>query len=443
MTASYVELIAKKRDGNTFSVTDIDRIVQGVANGDIPDYQIGALLMAIYLRGLSPDETAELTLAMVRSGETVDLSSIEGFKADKHSTGGVGDKVTLILGPLVAACGVKFPKLSGRGLAHTGGTLDKLESIPGMRVDLTLDEFVVQVRAIGLAVTGQTRELVPADGAIYALRDQTGTVDSVPLIASSVMSKKIAAGADGIVLDVKCGRGAFMKTLDDARLLARQMVDIGRAAGKQTRALITTMDQPLGCAIGNSVEVAEAIETIHGRGPADLREEVIALGAEILLMSGQFNDMTDAETSLRQKLEDGSAAVKLREMIQWQGGDPLVVNEPGMLPRPERIVPVSSHTSGFVQHIDALAIGSIAMNLGAGRKAKNEPVASAAGVVLRMKPTTDGERVDPGSILADLHVPLGWDPRVPLEELKERLRSAYTIGPVAPVESPTVLDRIS
>lgn len=334
MTRSILPLITHKRDGYELVAAEIGEMVEAVTAGEVPEYQIGAMLMAIYLRGLTERETADLTTAMVHSGEVIDLTAIHGFKADKHSTGGVGDKVTPILGPLVASAGVYFPKLSGRGLGHTGGTLDKLESIPGLRVDLSIEQFIAQVNAIGLAVTGQTAELVPADGILYGLRDVTGTVDSVPLIASSVMSKKIAAGADGIVLDVKCGRGAFMQTQPEAVSLARLMVAIGEAAGKHTTALVTAMEEPLGNAVGNALEIAEAIETLReldtgwpGQGPDELRDVCLLLGAYILEMASLCNSIEDGVAILAEKIASGAALDKLRAMIEWQGGDIRVVDD--------------------------------------------------------------------------------------------------------------------
>lgn len=443
MGATYLDLIVKKRNHLGLSAAEIDDLVGAIAAGTMPDHQVGALLMAIYLNGLDSRETAHFTLAMVRSGQTVDLRAIDGFKADKHSTGGVGDKVTLVLGPLVAAAGVKFPKLSGRGLAHTGGTLDKLESIPGMRVDLSMEEFIDQVRAIGLAVTGQTRELAPADGVLYALRDQTGTVDSIPLIASSVMCKKLAAGADGILLDVKCGRGAFMKTQDDARELARQMVAIGRAAGKQTRAVVTSMDTPLGLAVGNALEVREAIDTLRGSGPDDVLREVLALSAEIIAMAGLAAGGGDAEGTLRELLEDGSALEKLREMIGAQGGNARVVDDPDLLPQAPVTVTVESTMAGHVQAVDALAIGGVAMDLGAGRRAKSDSISFSAGVVLRAKPSAHLSQVEIGSPLAELHIPADRVPAVPLDLLRSRTAAAFTIGPDPPNAPPAVLATIS
>ena len=442
MTSSILDLIYRKRDGGSLSRNQIDLLVQSLTAGSIPDAQLAAMLMAMFLQGLSFDETVDLTMAMVRSGAIVDLSGITGFKADKHSTGGVGDKVTLVLGPLVASAGIKFPKLSGRGLAHTGGTLDKLESIPGMRVDLSLDEFVSQVRDIGIAVSGQTQELVPADGILYAMRDHTGTVESIPLIASSVMSKKIAAGADGILLDVKCGRGAFMKSIDQAMSLSRQMVAIGSSAGKRTVAMVTSMESPLGCAVGNSLEVAEAIDTLRGQGPEDLYEEVLAIGAQILLMSTTTTDIASARLLLQTQLNSGAALAKLEEMIASQGGDPRVITDSDLLPHAAQVVPVASVESGYVQAIDALGIGSIAMDLGAGRRAKGETVSASAGVVLHAKPVATSLPVEAGQVLAELHLPVEFDKlaRLPdLATLSQRLRDAYVFGSEPPIGQPTVL----
>lgn len=442
MTTSVLDLIYRKRDGGQLTRDQIDLLVDSLTTGTVSEAQIGAMLMAIFLQGLSFEETADLTVAMVRSGAVVDLSGVAGFKVDKHSTGGVGDKVTLVLGPLVAAAGIKFPKLSGRGLAHTGGTLDKLESIPGMRVDLTLAEFVRQVEEIGLAITGQTEELVPADGILYAMRDHTGTVESIPLIASSVMSKKIAAGADGIVLDVKCGRGAFMKSVVEAMDLGRQMVVIGRAAGKRTVAMVTSMEVPLGYAVGNSLEVAEAIDTLSGAGPKDLLDEVLAIASQVLLMAGMAPDVDTALSTLKQKIEDGSALDKLEAMIAFQGGNPEVVRDRGILPHSSQVVAVTSLESGFVQSIDALSIGSIAMDLGAGRRTKGESISSSAGVLLCAKPDPSSPPIDRGQTLAELHLPCEPDKlaRLPeIERLQERVRRAFVVGAEPPAEQPVVL----
>jgi pyrimidine-nucleoside phosphorylase len=442
MTTSVLDLIYRKRNGGRLNRDQIDLLVDSLIAGTVSEAQVGAMLMAIFLRGLSFEETADLTMAMVRSGSVVDLSAIDGFKADKHSTGGVGDKVTLVLGPLVAAAGVKFPKLSGRGLAHTGGTLDKLEAIPGMRVDLSLDEFIRQVEEIGIAITGQTQELVPADGILYAMRDHTGTVESIPLIASSVMSKKIAAGADGIVLDVKCGQGAFMKSVEQAMELSRQMVSIGTAAGKETVAMVTSMETPLGFAVGNALEVAEAIDTLSGSGPRDLYDEVMAIASRILLMAGVAQDTQTAITALEAQIASGKALKLLEAMIVAQGGNAEVVRDRTLLPHAVRIIEVTSPESGYVQSIDALAIGSVAMDLGAGRQVKGEMISPSAGVILREKPVPDARPVERGQALAELHLPVEGDKlaRVPnTEGLKERVRRAYALGPRPPAERPVVL----
>jgi pyrimidine-nucleoside phosphorylase len=431
MARSILDLIVRKRDGAELTTDEIYLLIEGISSGDVPEYQIGALLMAIYLRGMTDRETADLTMAMAHSGDILNLSAIPGFKADKHSTGGVGDKVTLILGPLVASAGVYFPKLSGRGLGHTGGTLDKLESIPGFRVDLSIEELIKQVTAIGLAVTGQTGELVPADGILYGLRDVTGTVDSVPLIASSVMSKKIAAGADGIVLDVKAGHGAFMRDPQSAERLARLMVSIGEAAGKPMAALVTAMDEPLGAAVGNALEVAEAIEVLRGQeshtATQTLREVTLVLGAHILTMAGNSPSAEAAETVLDERLRDGAALGKLCEMIEWQGGNPAVVDDLSLLPRAQEIIELRSPTNGWVQAIDALQIGLAVMELGAGRKAKGEPVDHAVGAVLEVEP---GDPVNAGQLIATIHT----NGRIPNGQVEALVLDAFRFGaePVAP-----------
>jgi pyrimidine-nucleoside phosphorylase len=435
---SILHLIARKRDGLELTTEEIGELVAGICSGGVPDYQTGAMLMAIYLRGMTDRETADLTMAMVRSGETLELSAIPGFKADKHSTGGVGDKVTLILGPLVASAGVFFPKLSGRGLAHTGGTLDKLESIPGFRVDLSIEEFIRQVKAIGLAINGQTGELVPADGILYSLRDVTATVDSIPLIASSVMSKKIAAGADGIVLDVKCGRGAFMRTQEDASALARLMVSIGEAAGKRTTAFVTSMEEPLGKAVGNALEIAEAIATVRGdaSAPKDLCEVCMLLGAHVLTMAGKARSLAEAQHVLAERVESGAVLAKLHEMIAWQGGDPRVVGDPSLLPRAQDVLPLPSPRDGFVRQIDARQVGTVMMELGAGRKTKGEPVDHAVGVVLEVQV---GDAVRAGRCLARVHT----NHRIADGEALAGVLSAFQIGPEPPARRPHVLEVVS
>jgi pyrimidine-nucleoside phosphorylase len=433
---SIAHLIARKRDGCVLSTDDIRVLVEGIAAGEVPEYQVGAMLMALYLRGMDDRETADLTMAMVASGDVVDLGEINGFKADKHSTGGVGDKVTLVLGPLVAAAGVRFPKLSGRGLGHTGGTLDKLESIPGFRVDLTIKEFIEQVNRIGLAVTGQTRELVPADAVLYALRDVTATVDSVPLIASSVMSKKIAAGADGIVLDVKCGRGAFMRTQEDASALACLMVAIGEAAGRQTMALVTDMESPLGSAVGNALEVEEAITALRGEGPEDLLQICLLLGAHILRMARIEMDISRGADLLRERIADGFALGKLRQMIEAQGGEPRVVDDPMLLPRARDVVEVPCPVTGYVQRIDALGIGMAAMELGAGRQVKDAPVDHAVGIVLEKH---IGERVEPGQVLARIHT----NERVPTHAVIRDVLGCFSFDAEPPLLRPHVREVIA
>ncbi|MDB5076040.1 MAG: pyrimidine-nucleoside phosphorylase, partial [Chloroflexi bacterium] len=348
-------LIRKKRDGGELSGEEIRQFIGDYVAGQIPDYQMAALLMAIYFRGLNPRETSDLTLAMVASGDTVDLSALPGVTVDKHSTGGVGDKTTLVLGPLVAAAGLTVAKMSGRGLGHTGGTLDKLEAIPGFRTDLSPDEMVRQVQRTGLAVVAQTGKLVPADGLLYALRDVTATVDSLPLIASSIMSKKLAAGAQAIVLDVKTGSGAFMSAPDDAFALARAMVEIGAAAGRAVEAVVTSMDQPLGLTVGNALEVEEAVETLRGKGPADLRELCLVIGSRLLLLARNSSDMNGARDDLVGLLDSGAALEKFRQFVVAQGGDGRVADSPrSVLPQSSLSSDVTVPTSGYIESNDAL-----------------------------------------------------------------------------------------
>ena len=385
---NVLEVIARKRDGLEHSPEEISLLLDGYLAGAIPDYQIAAWLMAVVTRGMTRPETLALTQAMVASGEVMDLSSIAGFKVDKHSTGGVGDKVTLIAGPLAAACGVPVPKLSGRGLAHTGGTLDKLESIPGLRVELTPAEFVSQVREIGLAVAAQSPRMVPADKALYALRDVTATVPSMPLIASSVMSKKLAAGADGIVLDVKAGRGAFMPDVPSAVELALEMVEIGEGAGRRTIALVTAMDNPLGRSVGNALEVKEALEVLAGGGDRDLREVSVQVAAEMCRLAGVARD--PAET-----IADGSARQRFEQMIAAQGGR----LADGLPEAPVRL-PLAAPRAGWVEAIDALEVGYASLELGAGRLRKEDAIDHAAGIIIEAQV---GDRVEAGRPLAVLH----------------------------------------
>ncbi len=440
MVGSILDLIVRKRDGFELTTDEIKRLISGINSGEVPDYQIGALLMAVYLKGMTNRETADLTVAMVHSGDVIDLSAIPGFTADKHSTGGVGDKVTPILGPLVASAGVYFPKLSGRGLGHTGGTLDKLESIPGFRVDLSIDELIKQVTAIGLAVTGQTGELVPADGILYGLRDVTGTVDSVPLIASSVMSKKIAAGADGIVLDVKAGHGAFMQDQESAETLARLMVAIGEAAGKRMAAVVTAMDEPLGATVGNALEIAEAIVVLRGEekraSTGTLRDVTLALGAHLLVMAGLSPSLGAGTALLAERLRDGSALQKLREMIEWQGGNPAVVDDLGLLPRAREVIELRSPVSGYVRAIDALQVGVAVMELGAGRKTKGEAVDYAVGVVLEVEA---GDPVSEGQTIAAVHT----NGKISNRHAEELILAAFDFGDEPPVRQPHILAEIA
>lgn len=440
-----VDLILKKRDGGTLSREELDFLVRGYVRGEVPDYQMAAFLMAVYFRGMEPGEVADLTMAMVESGDRMDLSSIPGIKVDKHSTGGVGDKTTLVLAPLVAAAGVPVAKMSGRGLGHSGGTLDKLESIPGLTVDIPPERFLEQVRRIGVAVVGQSRRLVPADGKMYALRDVTGTVDSLPLIASSVMSKKIAAGADAIVLDVKTGSGAFMKDFEAALALARTMVDIGERAGRRTRALITNMDQPLGYAVGNALELREAVATLAGGGPADLRELCLVLGSHMLVLGGAARDLAEARSRLEELLASGAALARLQAMVEAQGGDPRAVLPPGLSGAaapavPEKdLLPVARYVhllparaDGYVARVDALLVGRAAMLLGAGRARKEDRIDPAVGIVLRRKV---GDPVARGEPLAEVH----YNDAGRLPAALELLERAYSIEGERPPVPPLIM----
>ncbi|MEW8977425.1 MAG: pyrimidine-nucleoside phosphorylase [Symbiobacterium sp.] len=430
------DIIYRKRMGKELTTEEIRSLIAGYVSGEVPDYQMSAWAMAVCFQGMTARETADLTMAMAESGDMIDLSAIRGRKVDKHSTGGVGDKVSLVLVPLVAACGAPVAKMSGRGLGHTGGTIDKLESIPGFRVELTKEEFVDQVNRVGCAVAGQTGNLVPADKKLYALRDVTATVDSIPLIASSIMSKKIAGGADAVVLDVKVGSGAFMKNLDDAFRLAETMVAIGRQVGREVAAIISDMDQPLGHAVGNALEVAEAIETLRGFGPKDLEEICLRLGAQMLRLAGVAADEAEARQQLLRALRSGRGLNKLIEMVEAQGGDSTYIRQPVKLPRARRVVPVVASEGGFVQSIEALEVGVAAMMLGAGRETKGAPIDLGVGVVLRKKV---GEAVAPGDVLAELHV----NSEARLAEAQARLQGAYRIGPEKPAERPLVYGMVT
>ena len=426
------ETIAAKRERRPLPPADVERFVLAYAAEEIGDGPAAAFLMAALLNGLNESETLAMTRAMIASGETVTFGDLGHPTVDKHSTGGVADGVTLVFAPLAAALGLAVAKLSGRALGHTGGTLDKLESIPGLRTDLEPDRIARQVREVGCAVAAQSSRLVPADGALYALRDATATVESVPLIASSILSKKLAEGIDALVLDVKVGRGAFMKTLDDARLLARTMVDLCKSVGRDCVALLTRMDAPLGRAVGNAVEVAESIEVLSGGGPADVRELTVLLGAEMLLLGG----VSGGRERLEKALGDGSARRRFAELIEAQGGDARVVDDPGRLPHPRHRKEVLARRSGVVTALDAELVGLAAVDLGAGRARKEDPVDPAAGLLLRRRV---GESVRAGDALAELHA--ATESR--LEAGEARFSAAVTIGDAAPPGQPLVLERIA
>jgi pyrimidine-nucleoside phosphorylase len=409
-------LIKKKRDGMELSSKELRDLIGGFVSGEVTDYQMAAFLMAVYFRGMTARETADLTAAMVASGATIDLSALPGITVDKHSTGGVGDKTTLVLGPLLAAAGYTVAKMSGRGLGHTGGTLDKLESIPGFSTSLSTGDMTEQARRIGVAVVAQSANLVPADGLLYALRDVTATVDSMPLIASSIMSKKIAAGARAIVLDVKVGSGAFMQTPDQAFALAHALVDIGSAAGRSVEAIVTSMDQPLGFAVGNALEVREAVDTLQGRGPADLRELCLVLATRLGALAQDSMDTAALREPMERLLANGDALERFRAMVAAQGGDTRVVDDPeSVLPRSAHSRDLLAASSGFVSGIDAMTVGEGARALGAGRLRKGDPIDHGAGIVLRAKVATwvdagtawatayaaDERRLDAGSRLLD------------------------------------------
>ena len=420
-----VDIIRAKRDGEALSELAIAAFVHGVLDGTWADYQTSALLMAIVLRGMTAQETAWLTDAMVRSGRRVDLRGIPGVKVGKHSTGGVGDKVSIVLAPLVAACGVVMPKMSGRGLGHTGGTLDKLESIPGFRVDLSTEEFVRVLTDVGCAFVGQTADIAPADKTLYALRDVTATIESVPLISASVMSKKLAEGSDALVLDVKCGRGAFMTTLDDARGLARSLVAIGTANGVRTEAVITAMDTPLGYAVGNALEIRECIETLRGQGRPDLLEVVETIACRVLQLAGRAADAAEARAQVRHALDSGAGFRKLRAMVAAQGGDVAVIDDPSRLSRATSIVLVPAVRDGVVSDLDAFQVGRAAVLLGAGRDRAGDPVDHAAGVLVR---AAVGTPVRVGDAVLELH---GHDP-ARLAAAQAAAAAAITIGDDGP-----------
>ncbi|MCR5664578.1 MAG: pyrimidine-nucleoside phosphorylase [Oscillospiraceae bacterium] len=423
--------IAKKRDGGALSTEEIRAIVKGYTEGSIPDYQMSALCMAIVFQGMDDRETLDLTMAMVDSGETLDLSPIRGVKADKHSTGGVGDKTSLILCPMVAACGVKIAKMSGRGLGHTGGTIDKLESFRGFVTGISEQTFFDNVNRIGIAIAGQTADLVPADKKLYALRDVTGTVPAIPLIVSSIMSKKLASGADVIVLDVKCGSGAFMKTPEQARELARGLTRVGRLAGRKVAAVITDMDEPLGCAVGNALEVREAISVLRGETKGELLELCLTLGSCILTEAGFAADDAEARARLQAVIDDGSALHKLYELVEGQFGEAAAVYDESLLPLAPVRLEVPSRESGFVAHIQAEQVGLVSMHLGGGRVTKDSVIDLSVGVVLHKKV---GDRVEQGESLGTIHA----SDEAKAREAAELLRACYTFSG-EPVEKPAFI----
>ncbi|MCR5182059.1 MAG: pyrimidine-nucleoside phosphorylase [Clostridia bacterium] len=428
------DLIIKKRDGKSLTVDEINWIIDGTVKGTIPDYQLSALLMAIYFQGLDREETYALTAAMRYSGDTVDLSSIRGIKVDKHSTGGVGDKTTLVVGPLASACGVPIAKMSGRGLGFTGGTVDKMESIPGFRVELEPEEFLAQVRDIGMAVIGQSGHIDPADKKLYALRDVTGTVKNFGLIASSIMSKKLAAGSDAIVLDVKCGEGAFMEDLEDAVTLADLMVDIGYDAGRRTVACITDMNQPLGKAVGNSLEVMEAIDTLYGRGPEDITELSVKLAGIMIYLGGKAETPEEGQKLAHQALTSRTGLTQMRMFIEAQGGNGDIIYDYSMFPQARHTLELRSPYSGYVSKINARQIGIASQHLGAGRASKEDVIDLAAGIVLNKKV---GDRVEEGELLLTL---LGND-MAKLEAGQKLAERAFQFSD-EPVERPELIKEI-
>ncbi|AWI03074.1 pyrimidine-nucleoside phosphorylase [Clostridium drakei] len=427
-----VDIISKKRDGEELSTEEINFFVEGYTKGTIPDYQASSLAMAIYFRDMNDRERSDLTMAMVNSGETIDLSAIDGIKVDKHSTGGVGDTTTLVLAPLVAALDVPVAKMSGRGLGHTGGTIDKLESIKGFHVEITKDQFIQLVNRDKVAVIGQTGNLTPADKKLYALRDVTGTVNSIPLIASSIMSKKIAAGADAIVLDVKTGAGAFMKTDKDAENLAHAMVKIGNSVGRNTMAIISDMSQPLGFAIGNALEVKEAIDTLKGEGPEDLTELVLTLGSQMVVLAKKANNLEEARKKLVEVIKNGKALDKFKLFLKNQGGDPSVVDNPEKLPQSKYKIHVPAKESGFISNIVADEIGIAAMLLGAGRATKEDTIDLAVGLMLHKKV---GDKVEKGESLLTI-----YSNRENVEDVKAKIYENISITNHA--EKPILIHKV-
>jgi len=422
------DIIMKKRNGGDLSTEEINFFIEGYTKGEIPDYQVSALMMAIYFQGMKEQETLDLTMAMARSGDMLDLSDIQGVKVDKHSTGGVGDKTSLSLTPMVAACGIPVAKMSGRGLGHTGGTIDKLESFAGFSTGITREQFINTVNNIGISIMGQTADLAPADKKLYALRDVTATVDNMSLIASSIMSKKLAAGADAIVLDVKTGSGAFMQKEEDSLALAREMVKIGNNAGRNTIAVVSDMDQPLGFAVGNALEVKEAIDTLRGEGPADFVELCMTLGSQMLIAGGKAKDDKEAYSMLEQVIADGSALKKLAEFVEAQGGDASAVYDTSKLPKASMVEAVKATESGYISKIACAEVGICSLILGGGRETKESEIDLSVGIVLTKKV---GDKVEKGDTIAYIHA----NDRQKLETAKERFLKAYTFSAEKPTES--------
>jgi pyrimidine-nucleoside phosphorylase len=427
------ELIERKRDGGELTADELRELVLGYTRGEIPEYQMSAFLMAVYFQGMSGAETFALTDAMIASGDTIDLGAATGRRCvDKHSTGGVGDKTSIAVGPIVAACGVPFGKMSGRGLGHTGGTIDKLEAVPGYRVELSADEFVEQVRKVGIAIIGQTANLVPADKQLYALRDVTATVDNVSLIAASIMSKKLAGGADAIVLDVKVGDGAFMKTIDEARTLAEAMIELGSRAGRKVVCMLTDMDQPLGRAVGNALEIREAVATVKGEGPEDFSELVLGSAAHLLSLSDLGVDEATGRRLAEEAVADGSALAAYERWIEAQGGDPGLDS----LPTAPVVREVTASAGGVVRRLGATAVGHAALHLGAGRRTKEDPIDYSVGVVCRKK---RGDQVVLGEVLAEVHAA----DDASAEQAAGEVLSAYELADEPIRERPIVLDTIA
>jgi len=428
------DVIKKKRDGQVLTSDEIRFLIDNYTQGTITDYQMAAFCMAVYFQGMTEREVADMTLAMANSGMQYDLNEISGTVIDKHSTGGVGDTTTLVVAPLVASCGVPIAKMSGRALGHTGGTIDKLESIPGFRTELSYDEFIHQVNTIKISLISQSQTLAPADKRLYALRDVTATVESLPLIASSIMSKKIAAGAHGFVLDVKTGRGALMPTLDQSIALAKTMVSIGKLIGKPTVALVTDMDQPLGNMVGNALEVKEAILTLAGEGPEDLTELSLCLGAEMLLLAGFADNSAAAYQTLKEKLQSKAALLKFAELIQWQGGNPLVIEDLSLLPQSKYRTEVVSCATGYVTGIDALQVGNLVMALGAGRMTKDSSIDFSVGIEIRRKV---GDFVRQNQVLAVIHH------NHPVDIEIQKLRECFTLGEISSAGKPLIYQKIT